>query len=161
MPRKILLVDDEKDFLDLLAQHLQRGDFEFITAGDGMEALNKARRFLPDVILLDLMLPDLDGLSVCDILRNQASTADIPVILLSALAGEMARLNGLASGANHYLCKPVNMAELLDCIENALAVRSAQVEARNAEAETLLRDQPNTELSTRGARGHGPSLCES
>jgi len=155
MPRKILLVDDEKDFLDLLAQHLKRNDFELITAGDGMEALNKARRFLPDVILLDLMLPDLDGLSVCDILRNQASTANIPVILLTALAGEMARLNGLASGANHYLCKPVNMVELRDCIENALAVRSAQVEAQSAEGDALLRNQPNSELPDRGACGHG------
>jgi len=155
MPRKILLVDDEKDFLELLAQHLKRNDFEFITAGDGMEALNKARRFLPDVILLDLMLPDLDGLSVCDILRNQASTADIPVILLTALAGEMARLNGLASGANHYLCKPVNMVELRDCVENALAARSARVEAQNAESEALLRNQPNSELPDRGACGRG------
>jgi DNA-binding response OmpR family regulator len=140
MARKILLVDDEKDFLDLLAHHLNAEDLELITAGDGMEALNKARRFLPDVILLDLMLPDLDGLSVCDILRNQASTADIPVIVLTALAGEMARLNGLASGANHYLSKPVNMKELRDCIENALALRTAGVAARTAEDEISLRE---------------------
>jgi DNA-binding response OmpR family regulator len=143
MARKILLVDDEKDFLDLLARQLQADDCEFITAGDGMEALNKARRFLPDLILLDLMLPDLDGLSVCDILRNQASTADIPVILLTALAGEMPRLNGLASGANHYLSKPVNVPELRDYIENALATRRTRTEAMDAEDDALLSASPS------------------
>lgn len=131
MATKLLLVDDENDFLELLAYQLAGENIEIIKAHDGMEALNKARRFLPDVIFLDLMLPNLGGLSVCDILRRQPSTADIPIILVSALGSEMARLNALASGANYYLSKPIKVPELMSCVANAVQWRAARLEAKS------------------------------
>ena len=86
---RILLVDDEREFIELIEYRLDDRGFEFIEASDGVDALNKAREYLPDLILLDILLPDLDGLSVCEILQRQPSTRQIPVVLMSALSGNV------------------------------------------------------------------------
>jgi two-component system alkaline phosphatase synthesis response regulator PhoP len=89
MATRILVVDDEQEFVDLLRyRYVERG-YDILTAGNGLKALNMARVFLPDIILLDILLPDLDGLSVCEILRHQPSTMKTPVILISALTGDV------------------------------------------------------------------------
>jgi two-component system alkaline phosphatase synthesis response regulator PhoP len=89
MTPRILVVDDEQEFVDLLRyRYVERG-YDILAASDGLKALNMARVFLPDIILLDILLPDLDGLSVCEILRHQPSTKKTPVILISALTGDV------------------------------------------------------------------------
>jgi len=80
----ILIVDDENDFIELLQYKLAGQGYDFIVANDGVQALSQARQFKPDLILLDILLPDLDGLSVCEIMRRQPSTKKIPVIFMSA-----------------------------------------------------------------------------
>jgi len=85
MKAKVLLVDDEPDFIRLMQFRLVCRGFDVLCAANGAEALDQARRALPDVVLLDLMLPDIDGFSICEILRSQPSTAGVPVILVSAL----------------------------------------------------------------------------
>jgi DNA-binding response OmpR family regulator len=88
--------------------------------------LHQARKHLPDLILLDLMLPDLDGFSVCEIHRCQPSTADIPVILLTAMAGELPRFHGFEVGATDYCVKPVRVRDLMGRVSAALATAAAR-----------------------------------
>ncbi len=113
MKSKILVVDDEPDVLDLVTYNLTQAGFQTITAVDGAEALRKARSASPDLILLDLMLPELDGLEVCKLLRRDAKTSSIPIIMLTARASEMDRILGLELGAVDYVPKPFSPRELV------------------------------------------------
>jgi CheY-like chemotaxis protein len=121
MSRRILVVDDESDFLQLVRYRLQDARYEFEFASGGMEALNKARLAMPDLILLDLLLPDLDGLTVCEILRRQPSTRGTPVILITAVNTEATRFAAQRAGARCFLSKPVDFAQLKSAISMALA----------------------------------------
>ena len=112
MKAKVLVVDDETEFVELMQYNLAREGFEVFTATNGIEALHEARRILPDAILLDVMLPDMDGLSVCEILRMQPSTTDVPVIIVSALDGEVIRGRSLQARATCRFKKPVDIANL-------------------------------------------------
>src|SRR3984885_14887544 len=103
MQHKILVVDDEPDIVELIAFNLEAEGYAVITATSGLEALNRARAILPDLIVLDVMLPELDGLAVCEILRRLPSTAPIPVIILTAWKTGAARNIGLATGAENYI----------------------------------------------------------
>jgi DNA-binding response OmpR family regulator len=134
MRGKILLVDDEPDILEWLSYSLRKHGYVVHTACNGLKALNQARRFLPDVILLDLMMEGMDGFTVCGILRRQPSTARVPVILLTALAGEMARFNGMAAGADEFLRKPLHLSELLRSVDSAIRRSTVRKEALAGEA---------------------------
>src|SRR5438552_173277 len=120
MKPKILLVDDEPDVVQLVAYNLTAADFEVFTAVDGLEALKKARAVLPNLMILDLMLPELDGLEVCKLLRRDQSTASIPIIILTAKAAEMDRVLGLELGADDYVSKPFSPRELVLRIKRLL-----------------------------------------
>ncbi len=126
MSAKILVVDDECDLIELISYNLLLHGYEVIPATDGIQALNQARKHHPDLIVLDLMLPDLDGFSVCEILRCQPSTANIPVLMLTAMAGELPRLHGMEVGAADYLTKPVQPRELMRRIGALLAKHEEQ-----------------------------------
>ncbi|MBK7999573.1 MAG: response regulator [Verrucomicrobia bacterium] len=127
MAQKVLVVDDEADIVELLSYNLQLDGFEVIGAASGLDALNQARTHLPEIIILDLMLPDMDGFSVCEILRCQPSTADIPVIVLTAMAGEFPRLHGFEVGATDYCTKPIRPRDLRDRVKALLENRAAKV----------------------------------
>ena len=124
---RVLIVDDEVDFVELVAFNMKRRGYEVLTASDGAEALSKARKFLPDLIILDVMLPELDGLSVCEILRSQPSTETIPVLMCTALSGEIARLNGAGAGADEFHSKPFKLGEFLACVDRLLQQRPGKV----------------------------------
>jgi DNA-binding response OmpR family regulator len=121
MPQKILVVDDEPDLIEMLAFNLRAEGYEVITAATGLEALNQARIALPDLILLDLMLPELDGLAVCEILQRLPSTASIPVIILSAWKSRVTQAIGLANGAREYITKPFSPREVIHRIRDVLS----------------------------------------
>jgi two-component system alkaline phosphatase synthesis response regulator PhoP len=121
MNATILLVDDEGDFIELLSYNLRNHGYRVLVARNGQQALNKARRYLPDLIVLDLMMSDLDGFTVCEILRCQPSTKNVPIIMLTAMSGQIARYNGLASGANEFLVKTATPSQILHRIERLLA----------------------------------------
>ena len=116
MKPRVLVVDDESDFIQLLKYNLEHQGFDILTATNGVEALNIARRELPDVVLIDLMLPDLDGFSVCEILRSQPSTSTVPIIIVSALDGEYVRSRGIRAGVSCSFKKPVDMKVLGESI---------------------------------------------
>src|SRR5476651_2819368 len=111
MANRILLVDDENDFIELLQYKLAGQGYDFIVANDGVQALSQARQFKPDLILLDILLPDLDGLSVCEILRRQPSTKKIPVIFMSALSSGVTRRTA-AMQADDFFTKPLDLPRL-------------------------------------------------
>jgi two-component system, OmpR family, alkaline phosphatase synthesis response regulator PhoP len=102
----ILVVDDEEDILELVRYNLGREGYQVLCAATGEDAIAKAKRKLPDVIVLDLMLPGIDGLEVCKLLRNDSKTEHIPVIMLTAKTEETDIVSGLEVGADDYITKP-------------------------------------------------------
>jgi len=121
---KILVVDDEPDALDLVSFNLKQAGFEVVTADNGVEAIKRAREVLPDMILLDLMLPEVDGLEVCKTLRRDVNTASIPIIMLTAKAAEIDRILGLELGADDYVTKPFSPRELVLRVKNLIKRKS-------------------------------------
>ena len=133
MKLRVLVVDDESDFIQLLKYNLEHQGFDILTARDGVEALNLARRELPDVVLVDLMLPDIDGFSVCEILRSQPSTSKVPIIVVSALDGEYVRSRGIQAGVACCFKKPVDMKVLAASIRSNYEVRQESIKSELAE----------------------------
>ena len=111
--RKILIVEDETDVTDLLSLNLRKAGFRVSTAGDGASGLQKARDDRPDFIILDLMLPKMSGLEVCRILKSDAATARMPILMLTAKAEEIDRIVGLEFGADDYVTKPFSPREIV------------------------------------------------
>ena len=120
MRRKILAVDDEPDHLELLHQLLAEEGFDIATATNGMDALGKISRSQPDLIVADISMPKMNGFTFCEKLRENPATAAIPVLILTGLDSQFNRLNGFAHGANGYLTKPYNPAELISAVHKAL-----------------------------------------
>jgi DNA-binding response OmpR family regulator len=110
---KILVVDDEPEAVELVDFNLKQAGFEVLTAVDGPAALKSARASLPSLIVLDLMLPEIDGLEVCKMLRRDPVTARIPIVMLTAKAAEIDRVLGLELGADDYITKPFSPRELV------------------------------------------------
>ena len=110
---KILIVDDEQDVTELLEFNLRQAGYDVISAEDGAAALKKAREVIPDLILLDVMLPEMDGTEVCKQLRRDPITSRIPIIMLTAKAAEIDRVLGLELGADDYVTKPFSPRELV------------------------------------------------
>ena len=113
MRPKILVVDDEPEAVELLQFNLQQAGFDVATAENGSQALRAARSTIPSLILLDLMLPEMDGLEVCKMLRRDPATTAIPVIMVTAKAAEIDRIVGLELGADDYITKPFSPRELV------------------------------------------------
>ncbi len=114
---KVLVVDDEPPIVEVLAYNLKRANYQVLVARDGEEALALARREQPDLIVLDLMLPRLDGLEVCRELRRER---DVPIIMLTARDAEVDRVVGLELGADDYVVKPFSVRELMARVKNVL-----------------------------------------
>lgn len=108
-----MVVDDEPHIIELLKFNLEREGFKVLTAADGLDGLAKVREDLPDLIILDIMLPGLDGLEVLKRLRARPETANIPIIFLSARGEEVDRVLGLEMGADDYIAKPFSIRELV------------------------------------------------
>ena len=132
MAKLILVVDDEADFSELLQFRLRDHQYEIISAATGTEALDKARRHLPDVILMDLLLPDLDGLTLCEILRRSLSTRDTPIIMISAIANDVTRHSAKLAGAAAFFSKPLDFDRLRAQLERQLAPPRTDRESRNS-----------------------------
>jgi phosphate regulon transcriptional regulator PhoB len=120
MNQKILIVDDEPDIVDLVSYNLKKDGFRVTTASGGEEALDKIRRGAFDLVVLDLMLPGLQGVELCRIIRNDPKTAGTPIIMLTAKGEEADRVIGLESGADDYMTKPFSARELIARIKAVL-----------------------------------------
>jgi two-component system phosphate regulon response regulator PhoB len=130
MPKpKILVIEDERALVEVLACNLEREGFEVLTASDGLNGLRQAQLRLPDLIILDLMLPLKPGLEVCRELRMGATTRDIPIIMVTAKAEESDELVGFATGADDYVTKPYSTKVLVQRIKKELRRAKALEEA--------------------------------
>lgn len=118
--KKILVVDDEADVTDLVAYHLRAKGFHVETLNDATASLAKARHFLPDLVILDIMMPHLNGLQVCRLFRSEPKLARVPVVFLTAKAESHDRIEGLETGADDYLPKPFSPKELVLRVEAIL-----------------------------------------
>ncbi len=120
MAARILAVDDSPTILEMIKAILVAGGYDVITAADGQEALNAARSEKPDLILLDVMLPKLDGYRVCRLLKFDQNYKHIPIIMLTAKTEEQSMATGLRTGADQYLTKPIEPEHLLSSVAEEL-----------------------------------------
>jgi DNA-binding response OmpR family regulator len=109
----VLVIDDEKDLLELVRYNLEKEHLDVITASDGQSGLEIGLKHKPDLVLLDLMMPGMNGLEVCKQLRSDARTSRVPIIMLTAKAAETDKIVGLEMGADDYITKPFSVRELL------------------------------------------------
>ncbi len=119
--KKILLVDDEEDVLRTVGFRLQSSGYDVVTASDGLEGLEKAHSEKPDLVILDLMLPKMDGYKVCAFLKKDTRYRNIPIIMFTAKAGDLDKKIGLEVGADAYVMKPFEPPELVEAVEKLLA----------------------------------------
>lgn len=133
---RILVVEDDPTLIETLAYNIGREGYEVIPAKDGVTALNLAREHKPDLILLDVMLPELDGLTVCRTLRHES---DVTIVLLTARSGEVDRIVGLDSGADDYIVKPFSLGELFARLRAVLR-RGSQSRSTRLESGDLVLD---------------------
>ncbi len=120
----ILVADDEHDVVNMVSQSLLRAGFQVIAAEDGPTTLNKARNFLPAMVVLDVMMPGLTGFEICRQLKGDPGTAEISVIMLTAKVDEEERVYGLEIGADDYMTKPFSPRELVLRVQSILIARS-------------------------------------
>jgi two-component system phosphate regulon response regulator PhoB len=119
-PKKILIVDDESDVTELLAYTLKAKGYVVETVNDPSRSIGIARTFLPDLVILDVMMPDLNGIQICRMLRADAKLKKVPVVFLTAKAEESDRIQGLEMGADDYICKPFSTKELVLRVQTIL-----------------------------------------
>lgn len=119
--KKVLIIEDDPSFLRAVSHIIEKEGYSVITASNGMTGLRMAKEDKPDLLILDVMLPGLDGFEICSRLRNEPQTAKLPIIMLSAKGQETDKTTGLKVGANEYLTKPVDRALLLEKVTALLA----------------------------------------
>lgn len=141
MNKQILIIEDEHDCAELLRYNLQKENYQTVIARSGEEAINAVQRHTPDAVLLDVMLPELNGWEVCRVLRESAKGKSLPIIMLTALSGEEARVKGLSLGADDYVSKPYSMKELILKIGKHIDRHRMieQMKAREQEQDTAMR----------------------
>lgn len=150
---KILVVEDDTGLREALAFNLSHEGYAVLSATNGLQAIEMARREKPAVVILDLMLPDLDGLSVCRSLRREPDTAEVAILILTARTGEVDKIVGLETGADDYLTKPFSLGELL------ARVRAMLRRARSSAPRDVLHAGDLTlDLITRRALRHNQEL---
>ena len=153
MKPKILVVDDEPEAVELVEFNLKQAGFDVVTAADGNEALKKAKAGVPALIVLDLMIPEVDGLEVCKQLRRDEATSAIPIIMLTAKAAEVDRVVGLELGADDYVTKPFSPRELNLRIKKLLErTRTKTEEGESLKFGDLIIDVPRHLVTWRGKK---------
>jgi two-component system alkaline phosphatase synthesis response regulator PhoP len=155
MPKKILIVDDEPQIVEICCDYLKAAGYETVTASNGTQGVSLARREKPDLIVLDLMMPEMDGLDVCRAIRHES---DMPIIMLTARVEETDKLIGLELGADDYITKPFSPRELVARVRVVLrrvtsspdsdTIRAGEVELDRAHYEVHLPDKTVSLTST-------------
>ncbi len=155
-PPKLLVVDDEQAILDLLRRRLEALGCEVSVLAGGSQVLQTVREQLPDLVLLDVMMPDLDGFTVCEALKQDPQTRDIPVLLMTARAEVESRIKGLELGAHDYIPKPFETSELIARVRAALRVKRLQDQLKDAnrQLERLATSDALTDLPNRRTFDH-------
>jgi DNA-binding response OmpR family regulator len=143
MPKKILLVDDEPEIIEICRDYLKASGYDVVTAPDGLQGLASVRRERPDLVVLDLMLPGMDGLEVCRTIRWESN---VPIIMLTARVEEMDKLIGLEIGADDYMTKPFSPRELVARVRVVLRRASGDPTAEVIRVENVSLDRAHYEV---------------
>jgi DNA-binding response OmpR family regulator len=144
---EVLVVEDEPDIRNLIALHLARDGFRCRTAATGLEALRAVKAHPPDLVILDLMLPEMDGLEICRRLRQERDTAAVPIIMLTAKSDEVDRVLGLEMGADDYMAKPFSPKELVARVRAVLR-RTRPAEVAHSLVSGALMVDPSRHVAT-------------
>lgn len=153
---KILIVEDEKDIRDLVRIHLEKSGFQTFLAGDGREAYQKLKQAKPDLVILDLMLPEMDGKEFAKLLKSRDETKNIPLVMLTAKSEEVDRIVGFELGADDYIPKPFSPRELVLRVQAVLKRAGAGPQSVSAPLPTKVRigeleiDESNFEVRLKG-----------
>jgi len=151
MKSKVLIVDDEPDALELITFNLKGAGLDVVTAADGAEALKKAEQHKPDLVILDVMLPEVDGLEVCKVLRRSPKTAGLPILMLTSKSAEIDRVLGLELGADDYVTKPFSPRELVLRVKRLLrSPKSGEATPDHFEWKELSVDIPRHRVTVKG-----------
>ncbi len=142
----ILVIDDEKDILKLLQYNLEKEGYQTVAAKTGEEGLELAKQKKPALILLDLMLPGIDGLEVCKLLKNDPVTRTIPIIMLTAKSSEVDQVVGLEIGASDYVPKPFSIKVLLARVKNLLRQKTSAVSTNIIRIDGIVLDKERMQL---------------
>ncbi len=153
--RKILVVDDEAVLVETIAYNLEQAGYQVVTASDGISALEATHKEAPDLIILDIMLPGMDGLEICRQLRREGDTATIPIIMLTAKGEEIDKVVGLEVGADDYVTKPFGRRELLARVR-ALLRRADYPSTSNGDEHTTPAEAPQEARPTNRELLAGP-----
>ena len=149
----VLVIDDEKDLIELITYNLGKEGYDVIAANDGQEGLDVVKRHRPDLVVLDLMMPGLDGLQVCQRLRSDSRTTGVPIIMLTAKATEADRVVGLEFGADDYITKPFSPREVVARVKAVLRRSTPQPEEQQIiRCGELVIDLSGHEVTYRGQR---------
>ena len=149
--KHILAIDDEKDILKLLQYNLEREGYQVFCAETGEKGLEAAKARHPDLVVLDLMLPGMDGLEVCKILRANKETKNIPILMLTAKSSEVDQILGLELGADDYISKPFSVKVLLARVKNVFRHHEPKKEERSVvRAGELVLDRDRHSLTVKG-----------
>lgn len=124
MAKKVLVVDDEPEMVEMIKMRMEQNGYKVLSALSGEDCIKIAEKEHPDAILLDVLLPGISGFEVCRRLKQNKTTKDIPVIMVTALIGEDAEAKGLERGANYFISKPFNPDELLSEVKTAIEKRT-------------------------------------
>lgn len=138
--KSVLIIEDEKDIVDLIEYHLKQNGFSVIKAYDGATGLDKARKGKPNLIILDLMLPEMSGEDICRALKSNPMTQSIPILMLTAKTEEVDRIVGFELGADDYVTKPFSPRELVLRIKAILRRKESKMEKEIIKIEGLLID---------------------
>ncbi len=150
MRKNILIVEDEKDIIEVLRYYLEKENYRVHVAQDGFNALEVASKIIPNLILLDLMLPRLDGIETCRRLKADERLRDIPVIMVTAKAEEADKIKGLEIGADDYVTKPFSAKELVARVKAHLRRREGSIPEKSFQYGTLSVDTVKHEIRFRG-----------
>ncbi|MDD2762905.1 MAG: response regulator transcription factor [Opitutaceae bacterium] len=151
-PKKILVVDDEPDVADLVSYHLKAKGYQVETVNNPNVSIGIARSFLPDLVILDIMMPDLNGTQICRILRADPKLKNVPIIFLTAKAEESDRIVGFEIGCDDYICKPFNIKELILRIQSILrrVAEDVSEEVKRVQVGQIVLDIERHEVSVHG-----------
>lgn len=153
MPSNVLIVEDDPDIVDILSYNLKQADLKVTSVPDGSSALAEVKRRLPDLILLDLMLPKVDGLEVCRLLKGEPETKNVPIIMITAKGEEVDRIVGLELGADDYIIKPFSPREVVLRVRSVLkrSVANSQKEiTAQIEANGVIIDIDRRQVNYKG-----------
>ena len=153
MPSKVLIVEDDPDIVDILSYNLKQADLKVTSVPDGSSALAEVKRRLPDLILLDLMIPKVDGLEVCRLLKGEPETKNVPIIMITAKGEEVDRIVGLELGVDDYIIKPFSPREVVLRVRSVLkrSVANSQKEiTAKIEANGVIIDIDRRQVNYKG-----------